>query len=103
MAVPVREPVLCRTVGTLARYAWVGPRYKYQYDTRDGEDEMHDLERDPQEREDLTGRDPVRAAYLRQQLLGRLLALPGRSGASAKGWTVPKDQLENLRALGYVQ
>lgn len=102
-AAAAREPVLCRTVGTLARYAWVGPRYKYQYDTRDGEDEMHDLQRDPQEREDLVGRDPARAAYLRQQLFARLLALPGRSGASAKGWTVPPEQLENLRALGYVQ
>ena len=47
--------------------------------------------------------EPVQAAYGRQRLFAALLALPGRSGASATGWTVPADQREALRALGYVQ
>ena len=64
---------------------------------------MYDLARDPGERTDLLHAQPVQAAYCRQRLFAGLLALPGRSGPSATGWTVPDDQREALRALGYVQ
>jgi arylsulfatase A-like enzyme len=97
------EAVLSRTVGSRPTYARVGPRYKYIYNTRDGGEEMYDLARDPGERTDIVASAPVQAAYGRQRLFAALLALPGRSGASASGWTVPKDQVESLRALGYVQ
>jgi len=97
------EAVLCRTVGSQPRYARVGPRYKHLYNTRDGDEEMYDLARDPGERTDLLQSEPVLVAYTRQRLFAALLALPGRSGASASGWTVPADQREALRALGYVQ
>jgi arylsulfatase A-like enzyme len=102
-APPSREAVLARTVGAQPRYARIGPRYKYLYDTRGGDEELYDLARDPGERTNLLGTEPVRAAYCRQRLLTALLALPGRSGPAAAGWSVPADQLESLRALGYVQ
>jgi arylsulfatase A-like enzyme len=98
-----RRGVLARTVGSTPRYAWIGERYKCQVNMRDGEEQLHDLLRDPGERDDILARDPVRAALCRQQLFDRLLELPGRAVASASGWKVPPDQLENLRALGYAQ
>lgn len=97
------EAVLCRTVGSQPRYAWVGARYKYHHNTRDGDEQMYDLARDPGERTDLLQAEPVQAAYCRQRLFAALFALPGRSGPSATGWSVPADQRESLRALGYVQ
>jgi arylsulfatase A-like enzyme len=97
------EAALCRTVGSQPEYAWVGARYKYLYNTRDGDEEMYDLARDPGERTDLLQAEPVQAAYCRQRLFATLLALPGRSGASAAGWSVSAEQREALRALGYVQ
>jgi hypothetical protein len=90
-------------VGAQPRYAWVGARYKYLYNTRDGDEELYDLAADPLERTDVLQARPVAAAYARQRLFAALLALPGRSRPSASGWTVPDDQRESLRALGYVQ
>jgi hypothetical protein len=95
--------VLCRTVGSTPRYALVGTRYKYVYNTRDGDEQMYDLARDPGERTDILHAEPVQGAYCRQRLFAGLLALPGRSVAGAAGWKVPADQRESLRALGYVQ
>ena len=97
------EAILCRTVGGQPTYAWVSARYKLLLNTRDGDEQMYDVERDPEERTDILQAAPVRAAYCRQRLFAGLLALPGRSGPSATGWTVPADQREALRALGYVQ
>jgi arylsulfatase A-like enzyme len=96
-------PVLCRTVGSRPRYALVGERYKYQYNTRDGDESLHDLASDPGERRDIAALDTVRAEHLRQRLFARLLALPGRAVAGAGGWKVSPDEAEELRALGYVQ
>jgi hypothetical protein len=64
---------------------------------------MFDLTSDPGERHDLLSSEPVRAEYYRQRLFAALLALPGRSGPSATGWSVPARQREKLRALGYMQ
>jgi hypothetical protein len=90
-------------VGSQPHYARIGARYKYIYNTRDGEEQMYDLARDPGERTDLLRTQPAEAAYCRQRLFAALLALPGRSGASEAGWSVPADQREALRALGYVK
>ena len=90
-------------MGAQPRYAWVGARYKYLYGTRGGHEELYDLARDPLERTDVLRSLPVTAAYARQRLFAALMALPGRSRPSAAGWSVPADQRESLRALGYVQ
>jgi arylsulfatase len=97
------EAVLARTARAQPHYAWIGARYKYHLDTRGGEDRMFDLTADPGERTDLLASEPVRAEYYRQRLFAALLALPGRTGPSASGWSVPAEQREALRALGYVQ
>lgn len=97
------DALLSRTVGARPVYALVGARYKYQYDTRDGDERLYDLTRDPLEQASILDAQPVRAAYSRQRLFAALLALPGRSGPSASGWSVPAEQRQALRALGYVQ
>lgn len=97
------EALLTRTVGARPIYGLVGARYTYHYDTRDGEERLYDLSRDPREKTSLIDAEPVRAAVLRQRLFTSLLALPGRSGPSSSGWSVPAEQRESLRALGYVQ
>ena len=97
------EALLARTVGARPTYALIGARYKYQYDTREGDERLYDLEADPGERTSILDREPLRAAWLRQRLFTALLALPGRTGPSASGWSVPAEQRESLRALGYVQ
>ncbi len=96
------EPVLCRTVGSKPRYALVGPRYKYTYNTRDGDESLHDLERDPEERRDVAAEETVRAEHGRQRLFARLLSLPGRARAGGE-WKVTPAEAEEMRALGYVQ
>lgn len=97
--------LLCRTVGPQPHYALVDGRYKYMYNMRGADEQLYDLARDPGERTDILQAEPVEAAYCRQRLFERLLALPGRMGTSAPAttWSVPADQLESLRALGYVK
>lgn len=97
--------LLCRTVGPQPHYALVGPRYKYMYNMRGADEQLYDLSRDPGERTDILQAEPVQAAYARQRLFEILLTIPGRLGASAPAaeWSVPADELESLRTLGYVK
>jgi arylsulfatase A-like enzyme len=97
------EALLSRTTGSHPTYASIAARYKYQLNTHDGDERMFDVVGDPGEGTDLLEAQPVMAAYRRQLLFTALLALPGRSGPGAAGWSVPPDQQESLRALGYVQ
>jgi hypothetical protein len=54
---------------------------------------------------DILQTEPVQAAYFRQRLSEILLTLPGRLDTSepVPGWSVPADEVESLRALGYVK
>jgi arylsulfatase A-like enzyme len=97
--------LLCRTVGPQPHYALVDGHYKYIYNMRGADEQLFDLTRDPGERTDILQAEPVEAAYFRQQLFERLVDLPGRMGVNAPAavWSIPADQRESLRALGYVK
>lgn len=82
-------------------------RYKYIYTPRSGADELFDLEADPGERVNRVGELPDIAGRLRESLLAHLArqeelarALSRASTAEAE---VDEKQLEELRALGYIQ
>jgi len=43
-------------------------RWKYIYDLREGVEELYDLGRDPNERQNIAASEPIRSARLRQRL-----------------------------------
>jgi arylsulfatase A-like enzyme len=99
---PGKRAILSRTVWERPVYALRDQRYKLIHDTRTGESELYDLERDRGEARDLAGREPVRLAYYRQGLqdgVGRLQ--PGEAG-SGRGAELTPEQCENLKSLGYL-
>ncbi len=101
---PGRPAVLSRTVWDRPRYALRDERYKFIDDTRTGEEQLYDLQADPDERRNLTGADPLRAAYYRETLqhwtLG--LARPEAGGAAGPAFAPTRAQCENLKSLGYL-
>jgi arylsulfatase A-like enzyme len=99
---PGKPVVLLRGAGEHPRYAVRDARFKLIHDSASGRDELYDLPADPREQSDLAGAQPIRAAYYRQSLYAWLLALE-RAEASEKETQLTPKQLENLRALGYVQ
>jgi len=94
--------------GTLARtaheegiYAVTDGRFKLLWISGTGAEELYDRESDPGETRNLAAAEPVRAAYYRQALHRWLMALgPGRAGGPAP--TLTPEELESLKALGYV-
>jgi arylsulfatase A-like enzyme len=102
LGAPGRGASLARSAGPRPRYALTDAGTRYILDSRYGEDEMYDLAADPGEQHDLLVRDPLRAAVYRQRLHARLLKLPGRWTGQRAAWKLDAKQLEDLRALGYV-
>jgi arylsulfatase A-like enzyme len=100
---PGKSAVVSRTVPHAPRHALRDGRHKLIYGARAGEDELYDLQQDPEERRNLAASDPLRAALYRQALHRRILELTRETAASADGAKLTRKQLENLRALGYVQ
>ena len=98
-----KEAVFSRTVGEEPQYALRDARFRFVFNTRYGQEELYDLEKDPGEQVDVARTRPVVAAYYRQTLAQRILGLGrGDEGTAAKP-ELPKDVLENLKALGYVR
>jgi arylsulfatase A-like enzyme len=99
---PGKPVVLMRSSGDRPRHAVRDARFKLIHDSASGRDELYDLDADPKERTDLAAGQPLRAAYYRQSLHAWLLGLE-RAEPSDQETTLTPEQLENLRALGYVQ
>lgn len=97
-----KDVVLMRSSGERPRHAVRDARFKLIHDSATGRDELYDLVTDPRERTDLSSVQPLRAAYYRQSLHAWLLGLE-RSEPSEKEPLLTPRQLENLRALGYIQ
>lgn len=77
--------------------------FKYLRNVRHGVERLFDLRSDPAERQDVLAAHAVRAAFYRQGLefaLLRAARVARTPGAPAR---LSPQQLENLRALGYVQ
>jgi hypothetical protein len=96
--------LLSRTVWDRPRYALRDEKYKFFYDTRTGESALYDLEKDPGEKHDLKGSEPLRTAYEEQTLHSWIRALSARE--HEEGGSVPdsltRQQCENLKSMGYL-
>jgi arylsulfatase len=97
---PGKAGSVARTAHDDGVYSVTDGRFKLIHASGSGADELYDLGQDPAERTNIAPDDPIRAAYYRQALYRRqLLAVPAASGA-ARAPTA--EELESLRALGYV-
>ena len=100
---PGRPAVVSRSAGEESRYAVRMPRYKCVVDTRSGAEELFDLEADPGERADRGALEPGRLLHCRQALHRLLLDQRPDRASLARPAELSPQQLENLRALGYVE
>jgi arylsulfatase A-like enzyme len=99
---PGKPAVVLRTAGHRPRYGLRDERFKLTHDSSTGGDRLYDLASDPEELVDLAPGDPLRAAYYRQALHAWLLSLQPAAPSEHETHLTPR-QLENLRALGYVE
>jgi hypothetical protein len=100
---PGRPAVVSRSAGEESRYAVRMPRYKCLVDTRFGEEELFDLQADPGEKTDRGAAQPGRLLQCRQALHRLLLDQRPDRPLKARPAQLDPEQLENLRALGYVE
>jgi arylsulfatase A-like enzyme len=99
---PGRPAVLSRTVWDRPRYALRDERYKFINDTRNGDEQLYDLDADPGEMRNLTATDPLRSAYYRQALQHWTLGLARPEAAAGVGRSFTREQCENLKSMGYL-
>jgi len=100
---PGNDAVFSRTVGERPQYAMRDARFRFIFNTRYGQEELYDLEKDPGEQANIASTRPVVAAYYRQTLAQWIRDLErGNVGEAAKP-ELPREVLENLKALGYVR
>jgi arylsulfatase len=100
---PGKPAVLSRTVPHAASHALRDAVYKFIDSAGVRDDELYDISKDPEEKHNLAQSQPLRAALYRQALHRWVLDLTRETASSADGATLTRKQLENLRALGYVQ
>lgn len=94
---------IATSTGTWQAFGLRHEHFKYLRNVRHGAERLFDLRHDPGEREDVSSAHPVRVAFYRQGLhLALLRAARAPRLASGQAQLSPQ-QLENLRALGYVQ
>ena len=98
---PGNAAVLSRTVWDRPRYGLRDARYKFVFDTRSGEEQLYDLEKDPGEMRSRATEEPVRASYYRQALYEWMARLRERGEAEPEA-ALSKEQRDNLCALGYL-
>jgi arylsulfatase A-like enzyme len=77
-------------------------RYKLVYEARLGTFALYDVVADPGETQDISTREPQVLAALRAELLERVARLDGQPGDDAPHVELSEEDLEQLRALGYV-
>jgi arylsulfatase A-like enzyme len=100
LGAPGKSATVSRSVMKRPSYALSDGRFKFIDDVRRGAQELYDLAHDPSEREDLAQRDPLRAAAFREALYRFRMDTAG--GGAAPGRPPSPEELEQLRALGYV-
>jgi len=98
---PGRGATLLRSDGVEPGYALCDGRIKLIFGLRRGVSSLFDLIADPGEKNDLAGAQPIRAERYRLALFRWIRDLdraPGEGGTE----TLSPEELENLKALGYV-
>ena len=102
LGAPGKPAVLTRSVWERPRYALRDERYEYALDTRDGTEQLFDLQKDTDEERNLAGEKPLRTAFSREALRSFLLEVHRAGEAPAAPPRLTREQCENLRTLGYV-
>ena len=98
-----RPWVSVRSSHDKSRYAIRDDRFKYIYNTSSGIEELYDLQADPDERRSLAAADPLGCAFYRQRLFAWILDERRGEAAVGKGAELTAEQIENLKALGYLK
>jgi arylsulfatase A-like enzyme len=99
---PGKSPIVSRTRGEQPRWSLRDARYKLIYDGKLGTSQLYDVAADPGETRDLAPSEPLLAAFYRQSLERLLLEMKPEVGRPGADTELNAQQLENLRALGYV-
>ncbi len=94
--------VVTRNAGPRPQYAWRDLRFKLILNTRYGNQELYDLKQDPSEQEDIRERRPLLASLYRQRLLAWIETHRSNRVAHGKATVLTKEEMENLKALGYL-
>ena len=92
-----------QSYGERPRYAMRDERYKLIFDSSNGREELYDLRSDPGETENLAEGQPLLAALHRQRLHRWILEQRVGQSAPSQEAKISEEQMENLRALGYVK
>jgi arylsulfatase A-like enzyme len=100
---PGKEAVFSRTVGERPQYALRDARFRFVFNTRYGQEELYDLEKDPGEQANIASTRAVVAAYYRQTLARWIRDLERGNVGEARKPELPREVLENLKTLGYVR
>ena len=98
-----REFVVSRNAGPQPQYSWRDQRFKMMLNTRYGIQEMYDQRQDPGEQRDIREERPLLLSLYRQRLLAWIEAHRSNRVARGKAAPLTKEELDNLKALGYVR
>jgi arylsulfatase A-like enzyme len=99
---PGKGAIVSRTRGEQPRWSLRDARYKLVYDGKLGTSQLFDLASDPGETRDLATGEALLVTFYRQSLARLLLEMKPDTGRSGADTELNAQQLENLRALGYV-
>jgi arylsulfatase A-like enzyme len=99
---PGRSEVFSRSSYDQPRYALRDDSFKYIFNTATGREELYRIRHDPGERNDLAGSEPLELDLRRQALFAWILEQRRAEAGAAERAELTPEQLENLRALGYV-
>ncbi|HEY2946337.1 MAG TPA: sulfatase, partial [Vicinamibacteria bacterium] len=100
---PGKDAIFSRTVGEKPQYAVRDGRFSFIFNTRYGQQELYDLEKDTAEQVNVVEDRPVVAAYYRQALAQWIRGLERGAERRTTRPELPSEVLENLKALGYVR
>jgi arylsulfatase A-like enzyme len=97
-----KHGTVSRSIARRPAYALTDGRYKFVFDVRRGAQELYDLGKDPREQDDIGERDPLRLAAYREALHSFMLEHAGDSAGAASARPLTSEELEQLKALGYL-
>jgi arylsulfatase A-like enzyme len=100
---PGKDAVFSRTVGEKPQYGLRDAHFSFIFNTRYGQEELYDLQKDAAEQVNVAQTRPVVATYYRQALAQWIRGLERGAERKAARPELPNEVLENLKALGYVR